>query len=156
MTGILKRLAVILWAVSGFIGIGALSASLWLERELARTSRARPMVQFTDADQRVERDCPPIFRPIDASRRNEFLPLPPGGGARGGGEQRRMLRISQLLTLIEAGVATPDLEREFCAELEVLSAEAYDRLAAVNPAFAPATAQVCEVILRASDAGAEE
>ena len=157
MTGILRRLAVILWAAFGFVGIGALSASFWLERELApagasglnRTGRARPVVQFVDADQRVERDCPAVFRPTNARDQS----VREGDDAE---ERRHMLRISQILTLIEAGVATPEIEREFCAEVETLSAAAYDRLMAVHPVFGQATAQVCKVIPPANDADVEE
>lgn len=70
--------------------------------------------------------------------------------------RRRMLRIAQILTLIEAEVATPEIQREFCAEVEVLPAATYDRLAAVHPAFSTATAQVCQIIPPADDAGVSE
>lgn len=69
--------------------------------------------------------------------------------------RRRVLRIAEIHALIEAEVASEELQEQFCAEVELVPAEVFDRLSGKHPALAATIASVCRVGIP-SDAGSEE
>lgn len=69
--------------------------------------------------------------------------------------QRRVLRIAEIHALIDAEVASEELQQQFCSEVEFVPAEALERLLNKHPALAATIASVCRVGVPA-DAGTEE
>lgn len=229
----MRRIIAILWAVFGFVGLGVLIGSLWLDRALDRTRWSKPAVQFAGSEQGAPSECPPLPRSVDelsrAVRRNPetdlstyveeayrcasdhdartaFLVMlriaarsgdgfaahalevvihsscetlhavamgadPTGSRAVAGcvelmlaqalaGDadaetQRRVLRIAEIHTLIEAEVASEELQQQFCSEVELVPAEVLERLSGKHPALAGTIAAICRVGIP-TDAGAEE
>lgn len=59
--------------------------------------------------------------------------------------QRRVLRIAEIHALIEAEVASEELQQQFCSEVELVPAEVLERLSGKHPALAATIAAVCRV-----------
>lgn len=140
----MRRFIVVLWAVFGFIGLGVLLGYLWLDRALDRTRLAKPTVQFVGSERsdRIER---PLL-PRSVSDR------PPSDDDE---TTQHVLRIAEIHVLIEAEVASEELQEQFCAAVELVPVEALDRLSSKHPALAATIATVCRVGAP-TDAGAEE
>lgn len=59
--------------------------------------------------------------------------------------RRRVLRIAEIHALIEAEVASEELQQQFCSEVELIPAEVLERLSGKHPALAATIAAVCRV-----------
>lgn len=230
----LRRLAVVLWAVFGFVGLGVLLGYLWLDHALDRTRWSKPTVQFVGSEQGARSECPPLPRSVDElsrvvrrnpetdlrtyvtetyrctsddGARSTFLTMLRAAARHGDGfaerslevivrascgtlralvlptesmagapekddrqklehavadciaftmgqalagdvdaeAQRRVLRIAEIHTLIEAEVASEELQQQFCSEVELVPAEALERLSGKHPALAATIAAICRI-----------
>lgn len=140
----MKRLLTILCAALGFVAIGALLGTRWLDQRLDSARWRKPTVQFVTHEHgdRAERS---------------LLPRLVGERSRDDEDEatKHVLRIAEIHALIEAEVASEELQQLFCTETELVPAEVLDRIVEKHPALIATIEVVCRVDVPA-DAGAEE